>query len=81
MAYESEPLEEEKKEEKPKKKAKAKSATVMCRVLQPAHITDAFIGYYSQVAKCHLQPGSTVGITREAFEELEEFLEELPEKE
>ncbi len=78
MPFESEP---EEKEEKKKPKKKAKSATVMCRVLHPPHTTDAFIGYFSQVAGCYLQPGSTVGITREAFEELEEFLEELPEKE
>ncbi len=77
MPFESEP---EEKEEKKKPKKKAKSATVMCRVLHPPHTTDAFVGYFSQVAKCYLLPGSVVGITRETFEELEEFLEELPEK-
>ncbi len=80
MAYESEPLEEEAKKPKKKKETTRKSETVYCFVKHPAATTKGFVGYYSQKAKCLLQPGSTVGITREAFEELEEFLEEVPQK-
>lgn len=79
MTVDLEP-EEEKEEKKPKKKTTRKSETVYCFVKHPAATTKGFVGYYSQAAGCLLQPGSTVGITREAFEELEEFLEEVPQK-